>query len=170
MDALYLIRDPWHMDSPSEQTRFAETNRLLLEKFGRIGSLLEIGCGEGHQSIHLQTVCDRLTGLDICGRAVGRARMRCPGGQYFVGDPFSSDIVDLAPFDVVTACEVLYYMSDPSAALARMRALGRKVFVTYHAKKMEKLDPQVLSLPGTATEILECDGTCWRVAWWAGNG
>ena len=166
MDTLYLVKDPWRMNSTSEQARLAETNRILLEKFGRVGSLLEIGCGEGHQSIHLQKICDRLTGLDISAKAVNRARIRCPGGRFFVGDPFCHEITSRAPFDLVVACEILYYMSDLSSALAQIRALAHNGLVTYYARMMEELDLQVLSLPATSTEIFECDGTCWRAVWW----
>jgi len=63
-----------------------------MEQFGRVSSLLEIGCGEGHQSAQLQLVCDRLTGLDVSGRAVKRARGRCPGGEFLVGDVFSQEV------------------------------------------------------------------------------
>jgi SAM-dependent methyltransferase len=167
MDALYLLQDPWGMNSPSEQSRFAETNRLLLEKFGHVGSLLEVGCGEGHQSIYLRHICDTLTGLDICGRAVERARTRHPGGRYIVGDLFSPAIADLAHFDLVMACEVLYYINDLEAALRRMRELGRNGFVTYFDKMMEKLDPLVLSLPGVSSEILKIGDACWRAVWWS---
>ena len=101
LDAFYMINDPWDMVSPSQQYRFAETNRLILEKFGRVGSLLEIGCGEGHQSLQLGQVCDRLTGLDVSARAVKRARRKCPPGEFLVGDIFSQEIGAKAPFDQV---------------------------------------------------------------------
>ena len=47
LDALYRIRDPWEMDTEPQRFRFRETNRLIDEHFGRVGSLLEVGCGEG---------------------------------------------------------------------------------------------------------------------------
>ena len=166
MDAMYAVDDPWRMASTSEAYRFSETNRLILEKFGRVGSLLEIGCGEGHQSLQLRQTCDRLIGLDVSPRAVERARRRCPESEFLVGDVFSQEVDARAPFDLVVACEVLYYMSDVPAALRRMRELGRKGLVTYFARDMGILDPQVLSLPGTASEILEFERVRWRAVWW----
>jgi SAM-dependent methyltransferase len=167
LDAIYRMGDPWHMASPSEEYRFAETNRLILEKFGRVGSLLEIGCGEGHQSLHLRQACsDRLIGLDVSGRAVDRARRRCPGSEFLVGDVFSQKVRAKAPFDLVVACEVLYYMSDVPTALLCMREIGRNGLVTYFDREMKTLDPQVLSLPGAASEILEFENVRWRAAWW----
>jgi hypothetical protein len=169
LNVIYMLHDPWRMDSPWEHYRFAETNRLILEKFGRLGSLLEIGCGEGHQSLQLKQVCDRLIGLDVSRRAVKRARRRCPQGEFFVGDVFSQEVKAQAPFDLVVACEVLYYMSDLPTSLRRMQALGRNLLVTYYGGQMGILDPQVLSLPGAVSEILEFEHARWRVAWWHGD-
>jgi SAM-dependent methyltransferase len=166
LDRIYMVGDPWRMASPSEEYRLAETNRIILGNFGRVGSLLEIGCGEGHQSLKLREVCGRLIGLDVSTRAVERARRRFPGGEFFVADIFSQEVGAQAPFDLVVACEVLYYMSDVAAALRRMRELGRSGLVTYFAGEMENLDTQVLSLPGAASEILEFEGARWRAVWW----
>jgi SAM-dependent methyltransferase len=154
------------LDAIYEEYRFAETNRLILEKFGRVGSLLEVGCGEGHQSLQLWKTCDRLIGCDVSARAVKRAGGRCPKGEFLVGDIFSDRVLARAPFDLVVACEVLYYMSDVGAALRRMRELGRNSLVTYFGGEMETLDSQVLTLPGAASEILEFEGVRWRAAWW----
>jgi len=168
LNAIYLVPNPWRLDSPGEQYRFAETNRLISENFGRVGSLLEIGCGEGHQSLCLLHVCDRLIGLDVSIRAVERARKMCPSGQFSVGDIFSKVSDTKAPFDLVVGCEVLYYMSDVSASLRRMQVLGRNCLVSYWAGAMRYLDPQVLSLPGVVSEIIRFQNTRWRVAWWPG--
>ena len=168
LNLFYMINNPWRMDSPGEQYRFSETNRLILEKFGRLGTLLEIGCGEGHQSLYLQQICDRLTGLDVSAKAVQRARSRCPRASFLVGDVFSQEVDDLGPFDLVVACEVLYYMSDLPATLQRMRAIGCNNFVTYFGGAMKTLDMQILTLPGIASEIFEFEQTRWRAAWWLG--
>lgn len=169
LDAVYAVPDPWIMTSQSEQFRFSETNRLILETFGQQGSILEIGCGEGHQSLYLQHVCKSLTGLDVSARAVKRARSRCPQGEFLVGDIFSQEVAARAPFDLVIASEVLYYMSDVHAVLGRMRALGRNNLVTYFVGEMANLDPQVLSLPGAVSEMLEFENARWRVVWWRGD-
>jgi SAM-dependent methyltransferase len=166
LDRLYMVNDPWRMTSPGEEYRFSETNRLILGEFGRVNSILEIGCGEGHQSVHLEQACNRLIGLDVSGRAVGRARRRCPGSEFLVGDIFCEKVHSRSPFDLVVACEVLYYMSDVPAALGRMGELGRNCLVTYFAREMDYLDPMVLSLPGAASAILEFEQVRWRAVWW----
>src|SRR2546426_1129125 len=108
LNALYMMADPWSMTSPSERYRFAETNQIILRNFGEVDTLLEIGCGEGHQSLYLQQLCNRLIGLDVSHIAVKRSRRRCSGSEFLVGDIFCREICAQAPFDLVVGCEVLY--------------------------------------------------------------
>lgn len=170
LDNAYRMADPWLMTSPAEQFRFTETNRLILERIGRVHSILEIGCGEGHQSLYLQQVCDRLTGLDVSARAVKRAGSRCPQANFFVGDIFSHEVSTLAPFDLVVACEVLYYISDLPATLQRMRTIGRSCLVTYFDGERETLDRYVSDcLPGIFSEIIEFEQSWWHLLWWHGR-
>ncbi|MEW6187423.1 MAG: class I SAM-dependent methyltransferase [Thermodesulfobacteriota bacterium] len=168
LNLLYLINDPWQVkSSPGERYRFLETNRLIQEYFGRNASLLEIGCGEGHQSIYLGKVCDRLVGLDVSARAVDRARQRFPAGKFIVGDIFTKELDSIGPFDLIVASEVLYYMEDISAALQRIQELGNNYLITYFARKLEILDPYILSLPGVKSDFLEFENIRWRIAWWS---
>ena len=169
LNAFYLVDDPWRMSDPSEIYRFTETNRLIIENFGRVDTLLEIGCGEGHQSLYLRQVCDRMIGLDVSARAVERARSRCPQDEFLIGDIFSKEVDDLTPFDLVVANEVLYSMIDTPEVLQRMQKLSRNNFVTYHSGQMANLDPQVLSLSGVNSEIIEFKDTRWRATWWCND-
>src|SRR5438128_5834682 len=123
---LYL-KDPWGFTDPWEETRFTETNRILLREFGQVKTLLEIGCAEGHQTLHLMQTCRQLYGLDVSARAVRRAKRRCPGAILQVGDLTSVVRLAGAPkrFDIVVACEVLYYFRDVTLTLQQMRELGR---------------------------------------------
>jgi SAM-dependent methyltransferase len=166
LDTIYLVEDPWRMTSPWEKHRFAETNRIILDNFGKVRSLLEIGCGEGHQSLQLSRVCDHLIGLDVSTRAVERARKKCPEEKFLIGDIYSDNVNELAPFDLVVACEVIYYMSDVETSLNRIREIGRNGLVSYYGKHFGKLDPLVLSIPGATSEIIEFNQARWRIACW----
>ena len=166
LDKRYMLEDPWNMTSSSEQYRFTETNQLILRNFGKVNTILEIGCGEGHQSLYLQQMCNRLIGLDVSNLAVQRARRRCPESEFFVGDIFCEEISVQAPFDLVVCCEALYYMEDVSAALKQIEALGCNRFVTYFAGEIEKLDLLVLSLPNSESDNIEFKNGLWRAAWW----
>lgn len=170
LDALYRIRDPWEMDTEPQRFRFRETNRLIDEHFGRVRSLLEVGCGEGHQSEALLEVCDELVGIDVSGRAIERARVRCPKAQFLAGDSFTPALGGHRPFDLVVACEVLYYVKDVTAELERLRQLGRACLVTYYARPAETLDPYVLSIPGVESTVVHYGDSRWTVAWWRNQG
>jgi ubiquinone/menaquinone biosynthesis C-methylase UbiE len=164
---LYLIRDPWTLSCESENFRFREINQLILEHFGHPHNLLEIGCGEGLQSSELQQVCDRLYGIDVSRRAINRARRRCPQATFTVCDmhglpqSFSS-----TQFDLVTACEVVYYMADVPRALRRLSELGRACLISYYDGAREVLDKHVEEMPGVKFATVSYRDTSWTVAWW----
>jgi len=169
-DMLYMVEDPWHMASPAEQYRFEQTNRIIRENFGPVGSLLEIGCGEGHQSAYLERICSNLTGLDVSGKAVLRARKRCPQSRFLTGDIFSRELEELAPFDLVVACEVVHYIADVQSVLDRLGNLSANRLVTCYAGAIARLDPFFARLPGAVTEILKYGGSQWRATWWRQSG
>jgi trans-aconitate methyltransferase len=166
-DQLYRIEDPWHMDNESERFRFEETNRLIQKHFGHIETLLEIGCGEGHQTAKLAELCSQTYAIDISSRAVERARQRCPQVTFSVGDVFSASILkSTTRFELVVACEVLYYMRDIPAVLARMEKLGRECFVTYVDEQRAELDPALERIPHRQTTEFTNKGISWHAAWW----
>ena len=166
-DRLYLVRDPWSLDKlDSEQFRFRRTNQLILSNFGHSYSLLEIGCGEGIQSRYLQQVCEQLYGMDVSFRAIRRARRRCPYGTFGVGNMYAIPPAMPTRYDVVTACEVLYYMMDVPRALRRISELGRTCVVSYYQGARTVLDQHVEPIQGVQLETVHCGDASWRMAWW----
>ncbi|HML09652.1 MAG TPA: SAM-dependent methyltransferase [Stellaceae bacterium] len=167
LDLLYMVEDPWRLQSAKEQARFAWTNRLIAAQFGRPATILEIGCGEGYQSQHLVQVCDRLYGIDVSARAVRRARRRCPVAQFAAGDPFSFQLADRPPrIDLVVACEVIYYVSNVRRFIDRLSQLGRASLVTYYQGQAAALDPHFVGKPGCQRERFRYDDTEWNAVWW----
>lgn len=82
-------------------------------------NVLDVGCGHGHLLTVLGPgVISRYHGIDISSDAIARARTRCSGDATF-------EVADLTTwrassrFDVVVINEVLYYISDPVAAMER---------------------------------------------------
>jgi SAM-dependent methyltransferase len=169
LNLAYVVGDPWNMESPLEQARFAATNTLVERCFGRVGSLLEIGCGEGHQSRALAGLCDQLYGIDVSTTAIERARQRLPQAQFAAtdleGQPWGGD---RHRFDLVVACEVLYYIKDIPATLARMNHLGRHCLVTFYEPALFRVGPHLDAMPGGYhKDWLHADHTTWLVAWWS---
>src|SRR3546814_1302193 len=82
----YKLGDPWNMESRLEQARFVATNAVVARAFGRVGTLLEVGCGEGHQTRVLDELADEVYGIDVSPTAVERARERVPKAHFAATD------------------------------------------------------------------------------------
>ena len=171
LDLAYKMPDPWHMASAQEQARFVETNAIIARELGpHVGSLLEIGCGEGHQTEHLRALADQVTGLDVSATAIARARQRLPEVEFAVGDVFAQPWADqVGRFDVVTACEVIYYMSDMPGFVRTIDRLGRACLVTYFAPAARKVEVHLRDLPGRDTTQFRFGETEWVAVWWPGQ-
>ena len=167
LDFAYRMPDPWNMDSPLEQARFVATNEVVERVFGRVGSLLEIGCGEGHQTEYFARLSDRQYSIDVSPQAIERAKARLPLAQFATGDLSAQPWGEQRHrFDLVTACEVLYYLSDPAATLQRMRHLGRSGLVTIFAPACGRIGPHLEKIPSLHKDWIFHGGTAWLVGWW----
>ncbi len=170
LDLAYTIEDPWHMDAARERFRFAETNRVIESRLGnRFGRLLEVGCGEGHQTEHLARLADDVMGIDVSANAIERARRRVPSASFIAGDLLTQPWVrERGRFDLLTACEVLYYMSDIPGFLRVMDELGGTCLVTYFAPAARLCEKPVMAMPGAEQARFRFEDTEWIAAWWHG--
>lgn len=167
LDLAYAIEDPWNMESELERTRFQATNRCIEHAFGRVGSVLELGCGEGHQSECLAAISGEHYGVDVSPRAIDRARNRVPSASFAVGDVFSQPWGEQRHrFDLVVACEMLYCLGDPVPTIDRMRHLGRNGLVTFYQSACSRLSPPLERVPGLCKDWVSHGKTTWLVAWW----
>jgi SAM-dependent methyltransferase len=175
LETIYSQVDPWSMESPREQHRFATTNRILRRELlgarERVPALLEIGCGEGHQALHLRPLCERYTGIDVIEVAVARARARIPDGEFIVGDlraqPWARES---ARYDIVTACETVFCFADIPGTLEIMSRIGRGCLATWHQPAAHLMERPLAKLRGVQREIIRHENITWHVAWWHGNG
>lgn len=170
LDLAYKMPDPWHMASEQEQARFVETNALIERELGdRFETLLEVGCGEGHQSEYLASLTGELVGLDVSETAIVRARKRLPDAEFFAGDIYAQPWVgERGRFDLVTACEVIYYMSDLPKFLRTIDHLGHDCLVTYFAPAERKVGAAVKAMPGVEQSSFRYKDVEWIAAWWPG--
>lgn len=167
LDLAYSVEDPWNMESTLEQARFEATNRIIERHFGQLDTLLEIGCGEGHQTEYLARLSKQQYAIDVSAHAIERARRRLPGVNFAATDLFNLPWQDQPQrFDLVTACEVLYYLSDPAATIQRMRQLGRNGLVTFFAPACGRIGPHLEAVPGLNKDWIYHGGTSWLVGWW----
>lgn len=167
LDLAYRIPDPWNMESELEQFRFERTNALVKKHFPNCHSILEIGCGEGHQSEYLQQVCTELHGIDVSATAIERARLRLPNANFAAGDIFSHPWGQTAgQFDLVIACEVLYYVADIERTVAEMSRLGKACLVTIFAPAIRRVGPYLENRHGVGKDWFGGNGAEWVVAYW----
>ena len=167
LDILYRVRDPWGLDCDRERVRFEATNGIIRREFDAVGSILELGCGEGLQSAYLSAICNRLYGIDVSSVAVKRARERCPSATFEVGDVTEFDQVGgRRKFDLVVGCEILYYVKNVQQFLDRMSEFGNACLITYYAAQREHLDPEIARRHGVKLESIRYEETEWVVAWW----
>jgi SAM-dependent methyltransferase len=170
VEQLYATPDPWKMASQKEQFRFVRTSEILAREFirpaQRVGSILEIGCGEGHQSEHLSRLCDQLTGIDIAAQAIERARIRVPAVEWVLGNLEDQPWVGGRKFDIVTACEVLYGFGNIPQTLQLMSRLGDACLVTYFdgAAHAVKWPLRAIRLEGRESFVFE--DVTWTAVWW----
>jgi len=170
MARVYRVRDPWGLDVPSEHMRFKETSRMIRDRMGsHFDSILEIGSGEGLQTKYLAPLADRILGIDPSPHAVKRAEiLNVPNATFEVGDLLNSPAsAKDRVFDLVTACEVIYYLEDCQLeqAFQNLNRLGRMCVVTYYQGMYARLDPFFKNKP-VKMEALQTESGQWRFIWW----
>jgi ubiquinone/menaquinone biosynthesis C-methylase UbiE len=167
LDLAYRIGDPWNMESELEKFRFERTNAVIRRQWPALDSLLEVGCGEGHQSRHLSELCRQLHGVDVSATAVERAKQRLPAANFAAGDIFAQPWGrDPGRFDLVVACEVLYYIADIQGTIDEMNRIGKHCMVTLFAPAIRRVGPFVENIPGVQKDWFGHASAQWVVAWW----
>ena len=111
---------------------------FVLRRFGKGGSLLDVGCGLGVGTRFLAQRFERVVGVDPSGAAVEEARRRTvhPGITFEVLNDFLSPARN-EQFDVVTCLEVIEHTLEQDQLVAlvreRVRPGGVAVFSTPNA-------------------------------------
>jgi SAM-dependent methyltransferase len=169
LERLYALPDPWDMASASEQSRFGQTNIALDRLSGRVNTILEVGSGEGHQSRYLSRLCDRLYGFDVSARAVSRAQSllpHCHFGEGRLPGPLPWTLGSGEKYDLVVACEVLYYLKDIDAAVRQMSSLGRRCFVSFYAPYASLMAPRLQDVCGASRGWMHHHPSTWLWIYW----
>ncbi|MCD4505727.1 class I SAM-dependent methyltransferase [Chromobacterium piscinae] len=91
----------------------------LLREAGRQGPVLEIGCGEGEDSVELLGAGLELIAFDLSADSIAAAARRAPGGKFHCRDvrqPFPLDSV--RPGAVVASLSLHYFPWDETVEIA----------------------------------------------------
>jgi cyclopropane fatty-acyl-phospholipid synthase-like methyltransferase len=105
-NTFYATPDPWQISRASFRDKVL---RQLVTKLVAGKSVLELGCGEGHLTQAIFGGAARVTGIDLSGVAIDRARARAIPNATFMAADFLS--VPFKGFDVIAAIECLYYLT-----------------------------------------------------------
>lgn len=165
LNRLYLLGDPWQLEAAGERFRFEQTARIIRERIGtHFDTLLEIGCGEGLQTEYFAPFARNVVGLDLSSKAINRARARkLPNASFSIGDLLNWKCD--SRFDLVMACEVLYYLQDLDEAYAKLECLGKNCLVTYHQGAFDRLD-KFFAAREVLSETIQGVNCAWRVVYW----
>jgi hypothetical protein len=167
MDRLYLLEDPWQLAGPREHGRFALTNAIIADIAPDCGALLEIGSGEGEQTAHLLKAARSVTGIEVSQAAVDRARLAVPDAEFLVGCAEDAPaLLDERRFDIVTACEMLYYAPDAGLVLDALKRLAPRILVTIYDKRAGGLTAHFEGAGWSQLEDICVEGTRWRCHLW----
>ncbi|MEZ5778663.1 MAG: class I SAM-dependent methyltransferase [Paracoccaceae bacterium] len=164
---LYSLEDPWEMTSEREQFRFGKTMEHLRAVRPHFKSILEFGSGEGHQSAYLRTICDELYGAEISKTAIARAARRCPEANFAVAAlEDATDVFGDRHFDLITACEVLYYAVDIPSILKALQNRADRIYVTNYHPLAERMRPHFAAEGWRALGEIRFEDTVWECFLW----
>ena len=168
---LYAVEDPWIMASQREQFRFQRTNAQIFAITPNLDQVLELGCGEGHQSVYLTKLVKHLYCIDISKKAIARARKRCPQGEFQVGGiEFPAKIFPGMRFDLICACEVLYYPTDLSEILPALMARTNRLYVSNYRPRSERMRANFSGSGWRRLDDITFEDTVWECFLWERSG
>jgi 2-polyprenyl-3-methyl-5-hydroxy-6-metoxy-1,4-benzoquinol methylase len=167
MDRLYLLEDPWQLASSTERKRFARTNTVIATIAPGCATLLEVGSGEGIQTAALMDVATHVTGIEVSEMAVTRARERVPDAEFLVGRAEdAAHMLGGRRFDLITACEMLYYAPDAGHVLDALKGLSSRILVTTYDKRAQGLAGHLEGDGWSRLEDMVEDGLRWHCHLW----
>ncbi len=106
-------------DTPRAIADAADRLRIDGQRFARA---LDLGCGTGLSGRALRAACDVLVGVDLSEKMLEKAKLAGGYDELHCADLLGFLERESAPFDLVTAADVLNYLGDLSLVFRRVRA------------------------------------------------
>lgn len=169
----YTVADPWNYEESDEDIL---RTKVLLSRLRntRFKHSLDLGCGEGFFTNCIAATSDNAIGYDISESALVRARKRYPSIEFKQGElleVITRPEVKIIPFDLIKACEVLYYLESDQErreAIDGISKLGAPGCLYYFSvivsgqvgKKRYFTHPEFLGMLSERFQVLEhfpCD-------------
>ncbi|MEO5987331.1 MAG: class I SAM-dependent methyltransferase [Candidatus Eisenbacteria bacterium] len=102
----------------------------LLDQAGPMGSVLEVGCGEGHITARMveRYGRDRVTASDLSPEILDIARRGYPGLRFERQSVYDVGM-DGRKWDLIVACEVFEHLDDPRRALRALAGAANRAII-----------------------------------------
>jgi len=134
-----------------------------------LGTVLDIGCGEGLFYSYLEDQCQSITGVDVSYLAIRRARINYPVGGFKV-----ANLMQFSPpeknkrYDTVLLMDVIYYLNpkDFDSAVNKLNSLGNYIYIVYYEGEADYLNPYFIS-KGICVEKIDIEKHICYVASWS---
>lgn len=97
--------------------------RSVLEN-ARLGSLLDLACGDGKLTAELAKKFKRVLGVDASGVHLRKAQKRCPSAEFHESliETFATE----EKFDTVTMLNIMEHVADPTSVLKKAASFLKK--------------------------------------------
>jgi ubiquinone/menaquinone biosynthesis C-methylase UbiE len=122
--ARYGETDPYASCFAYSRARLDECLQRSLPANGTGATLLDLGCGTGHQMAELRGRGFEVTGVDGSAEMLEHARANNPRAEIHQADVADLPLED-ASFDYLLCIEVLRYLSEPERCVAEMARVLR---------------------------------------------
>src|SRR5205085_2388738 len=112
-------------------------------------------------------VAHSVTGIEVSQVAVDRARLAVPDAEFLTGcAENASALLGARRFDIVTACEMLYYAPDAEQVLDALKRLAPRILVTIYDKRASGLITHFKGADWSRLEDIVIEGTRWHCHLW----
>lgn len=169
-ERLYFWPNPYKLDNPSAQSFYKRVNEIIEREFGLTGYAIEYGAGEGYQTEWLRKICGVTNSIDISKNALKRVTGSYAQRSFTSKDSFPNLKREYRG-NLVTACEILYYLDDKDLkkAIEILESTAPRRIISYSYLKPEtikKMDTLVETIPNHKSEMIEYGERKWKVVWW----
>lgn len=137
----------------SEYRHFV-VGREVLKKLTKKGKVLDIGCGAGGLTSLWKKRFDNLsfTGIDLSASSISLAKKRYKNIKFLIHDANALEKIK-GKFDLISACEVIEHLNNPSAFVKKIHHKLEKNGYLYLTTQLEKDPTNIFGLFSILTTV-----------------
>jgi len=163
---LYWVPDPFRMKK--NVAYWQSMAQYFKQKKRFLGTVLDVGCGEGLFYPYIEDYCQSIEGVDVSYFAIRRARIHYPKGQFKVADLMQLSLPEKnKKYDTVLLMNVIYYLDSKKfdSVIDQLNRLGNYVYVVYYEGEADCLNAYFISKK-IQVEKIDVEKTVHYIASW----